>query len=93
VQALAVRSEIGLSGLEGAEAGDPSDASKRHGRECLQTPANELRIREPRRFPQASELSVRLRIEPGVDDRSHVLQASLCHTGSGIATNLSEVAS
>jgi hypothetical protein len=59
---------------------------KRQSGERSQTAADELRIREAGRFPQASELSVRLRIEPGVDEDVHVLQSSLCHTGLDVAT-------
>jgi hypothetical protein len=80
-----VRSEIGLSGLERAKAHDGSVASKGQSREHLQTTADKLRIREPCGFSQASELAIRLRVEPGVDEGSHVLQTSLCHTGSGLA--------
>ncbi len=61
----------------------------RRGKSCerLQTTADELRIREPSRFAQARDLAARLYVESGVDERSHVLQASLCHTGSALATN------
>ena len=82
----AVRSEVGLSGLERAEADDRAAASKGQSCERLQTPADEFRIREPGRFAQARELSIRLRVEPGVNDACHVLQTPICHTGSALAT-------